>query len=170
MRCIVFVPSRWPWRHERDVRMSNLDKLINWPHKGISLWDLHNHMRRPGERTTGPPPVPIIDQCMTCHRQDTLRLVGGDEWMKYEWLCQKCGCITTDADLDQYVRWYLRDGDEMADPPPLVRLLLVQSAHTLFRISQGDTEAVENAGNSARQLIRMIEWGGPSEDWFAEAE
>ena len=85
-------------------------------------------------------------------------------------MCQKCGRITTDADLDQFVRWYLRDGDEMADLPPLVRLLLVQSAHTLFRISQGDTEAMENAGNAARQLIRVIEWGGPSEDWFAEAE
>ena len=64
--------------------MRNLDKLINWPHERIPLWDFHNHIRRPGEKATDPPPVPIIDQCMTCHRQDTLRLASGDEWTKYE--------------------------------------------------------------------------------------
>ena len=41
----------------------------------------------------------------------------------------------------------------------MVRSLPVESAHALFRISRGHADAVENAGNSAQRVIRMIEWG-----------
>ena len=97
-------------------------------------------------------------------------MTGGEEWKRRECLCEKCGCVATDGDLDRLVREYLRDPGAIVGHSPQVRSLLVESAHALFRVLRGDTDALENAGNSARRVIRMIERGRLSEDWFADAE
>lgn len=138
-------------------------------YEGIDLYDLHNHICTAGDLSIDTSPVPLIDECATCHRKDTLRLAGGD-WKKHEWLCEKCGCVVTDGDLDRLMYDYMHEPGAMACITPTVRSLLVESAYALFCISQGDAGALENAGSSARRLIRMVEWGGPSEEWFAEAE
>ena len=138
-------------------------------YEGIDLYDLHNHIWDNREKPTHVVPVPLIDECATCHRKDTLRLASG-EWRKYEWLCERCGRVTTDRNLDRLMYDYMHEPGAMACISPTVRSLLVESAYALFRISQGDAGALENAGSSARRLIRMVEWGGPSEEWFAEAE
>ncbi len=39
-----------------------------------------------------------------CHRKDTLRLAGGEEWKRREWLREKCGCVATDGGLDRLWR------------------------------------------------------------------
>ncbi len=136
---------------------------------GFPLYDLHNQIWANRDEPAHIAPVPVIDECATCRRKDTLRPVGG-EWKRREWLCEKCGCVTTDRDLDRLYYDYMHEPGAMDRITPTVRSLLVESAYALFRISQGDADALESAGHSARRLIRMIEWGGPSEDWFAEAE
>ena len=143
-------------------------KTEAWPYEGVPLDDLHNHIWDNREKPAHIAPIPVINECAVCHRKDTLRVAGG-EWKKYEWLCERCGRITTDADVDRLYYDYMHEPGAMNCITPTVRSLLVESAHALFRISQGDADALENAGDSTRRLIRMIEWGGPSEDWFAEA-
>ena len=148
--------------------MKRSAKAGGWPHDGIDLSDLHNHIYANREKPAHVAPAPVIDECATRHRKDTLRPADGDERKRREWLCERCGRVTTD--LDRLMYHYMHEPSARACTTPTVRSLLIESAYALFRISQGDADALENAGNSARRLIRMVEWSGPSEDWFAEAE
>ena len=116
------------------------------------------------------PPAPLADECATCHRKGTLRLAGSDGPRRREWLCERCGSVTTDGELKRLMDDCMHEPGATACVTPTVRSLLVDSAHALFRISRGDADALGHAGDSARRLIRVIERGGPSEDWFAEAE
>ena len=152
----------------KDVRKTEGD-----PYDGIDLYDPDALLRAMAiDRASRPPtpPAPLADECATCHRKGTLRLTGSDGPRRREWLCERCGSVTTDGDLKRLINEYTRERVAMTCIPPTVRSLLVESAHALFQISRGDADALGHAGDTARRLIRVIERGGPPEDWFAEAE
>ncbi len=108
------------------------------------------------------------DECIRCHRRGVLKRI----WRvnEFGWRCERCGCAVSHTEMQEYADHAMTGLGGITHTPPLVRSALEECAMLLLRVSRGDSDAIEAAGNTVRQAIRVLEKWRIRADWFDEAD
>ncbi|MGB2987762.1 MAG: hypothetical protein WBE26_17990 [Phycisphaerae bacterium] len=107
------------------------------------------------------------DECACCHRRGVLKRI----WLvnEFGWECEKCGYAVSHAEMQEHAHRARAGLIGIMRTSPLVKSVLEECALLLLRASRGDSDAIEAAGNTVRQAIRLLEHWKVSE-WFGEAD
>ncbi len=117
------------------------------------------------------PPRPLWNECVRCHRMNTLvetPATGDDETV---WKCRKCGDVNPPDEIHAYFDDVMDNEVNAPECPPIMTAAMSRCAEILFRHSKGEHVSRAEAGNAARLLIRRVErYGVEQEAWFDDAE
>lgn len=116
------------------------------------------------------PPTPLWSVCIQCYRLDTLDAASDTASDRWEYTRNRCGQVNADHDLCRLVLACANVCNGMSRCPSVAKWLLLDAARTLHRISRGDRDATEKAGNTARRIIRIFEHAKIREKWFDEID
>ncbi len=108
------------------------------------------------------------DECIRCHRRGVLKRI----WLvdDFGWECERCGYVVSHTEMQEHAHRATAGLIGITYTPPLVRSVLEECAMLLLKVSRGDSDAIEAAGNTVRQAIRVLEKWRIRADWFDEAD
>ncbi len=108
------------------------------------------------------------DECIRCHRRGVLKRI----WRvnEFGWECERCGHAVSHAEMQEHAHRATAGLIGITYTPPLVRSVLEECALLLLKVAGGDSDAVETAGNTVRQAIRVLEKWRIRSDWFDDAD
>ncbi len=109
------------------------------------------------------------DECIRCHRRGVLKRI----WLVddfFGWECERCGHAVSHTEMQEYADRAMTGLGGITRTPPLVRSVLEECAMLLWKASRGDSDAIEAAGNTVRQAIRVLETWRIRSDWFGDAD
>ncbi len=108
------------------------------------------------------------DECIRCHRRGVLKR----SWLvdDFGWECERCGYAVSHTEMQEHAHRARAGLGGITHTPPLVRSVLERCALLLLKASRGDSDAIEAAGNTVRQAIRVLEQWRIRADWFDEAD
>lgn len=108
------------------------------------------------------------DECIRCHRRGVLKRI----WLvdDFGWECERCGHAVSHTEMQEYADRAMTGLGGITHTPPLVRSVFEECAMLLWKASRGDSDAIEAAGNTVRQAIRVLERWRVRSDWFDDAD
>ncbi len=109
------------------------------------------------------------DECIRCHRRGVLKRI----WLVddfFGWECERCGHAVSHTEMQEHADRSRAGMIGITHTPPLVKSLLEECAMLLLKTSRGDSDAIEAAGNTVRQAIRVLESWRIRPDWLDDAD
>jgi hypothetical protein len=119
------------------------------------------------------PRGPLWRECLLCHRLRTIEQVAvgeSDGGGGVRWQCGECEWTGKPDKLYEYQTDLLLNLVEWPDCPPAIRRLLDHCGWLLHHISRGDSAALAESANAARQAVRVLHLFGDWEPWFDDAD
>ncbi len=116
-------------------------------------------------------PDPLWNECVRCHRRDTMVETPASGKDGKVWNCRKCGETNTPGEMDAYFGDVMFNDMNTSECPPVMTTAMSRCAEILFRHSKGEHVSRAEAGNAARLLIRRVErYAAEPEAWYDDAE